>query len=242
MARLSNLVPDKARELVMATDRVNPYELKNGLEYEAIKKGYDCFHTLEEEDKKASIKIVEAVLKNLGTYQAYYSVLSEYEGMKTGGQFNDKKPPTFKKYLKTVTEAPKDKMEKSKLKESFYSLIKEVITEAKEEKKEEKEPKKKAKKKEPKTGLEGVMEKTEGYVNEIKSIVSEKLKETKQKLKELKPDLKELYMETQNKINRDPNPDNEMGYMKVYESNPKILEFVEVKRKLEKMIEIANSL
>ena len=134
MARLSNLVPDKARELVMATDRVNPYELKNGLEYEAIKKGYSCFGALEEEDKKASIKIVEAVLKNLGTYQAYYSVLSEYEGMKTGGQFNDKKPPTFKKYLKTVTEAPKDKMEKSKLKESFHSLIKEVITEAKEEK------------------------------------------------------------------------------------------------------------
>jgi len=197
MARLSNLVPDKARELVMATDRVNPYELKNGLEYEAIKKGYDCFHTLEEEDKKASIKIVEAVLKNLGTYQAYYSVLSEYEGMKTGGQFNDKKPPTFKKYLKTVTEAPKDKMEKSKLKESFHSLIKEVITEAKEEKKEKKE-----KKKEPKTGLEGVMEKTEGYVNEIKSIVSEKLKETKQKLKELKPVLKELYTETEKKTKK----------------------------------------
>lgn len=236
MARLSNLVPDKARELVMATDRVNPYELKNGLEYEAIKKGYSCFGALEEEDKKASIKIVEAVLKNLGTYQAYYSVLSEYEGMKTGGQFNDKKPPTFKKYLKTVTEAPKDKMEKSKLKESFHSLIKEVITEAKEEKKEKKEPKKK----EPKTGLEGVIAKTEGYVNEIKSIVSEKLKETKQTLKELKPDLKELYMETQKKIDRDSV--NEMEYMRVYESNPRVGKFLEVKRKLEKMIEIANSL
>ena len=208
MARLSNLVPDKARELVMATDRVNPYELKNGLEYEAIKKGYSCFSTLEEEDKKASIKIVEAVLKNLGTYQAYYSVLSEYEGMKTGGQFNDKKPPTFKKYLKTVTEAPKDKMEKSKLKESFYSLIKEVITEAKEEKKEK--------------------------------IVSEKLKDTKQKLKELKADMKELYMETEKKTTRDPG--NKMEYMKVYESNPKITEFRELKKKLEEMIEIANSL
>jgi len=235
MARLSNLVPDKARELVMATDRVNPYELKNGLEYEAIKKGYDCFHTLEEEDKKASIKIVEAVLKNLGTYQAYYSVLSEYEGMKTGGQFNDKKPPTFKKYLKTVTEAPKDKMEKSKLKESFYSLIKEVITEAKEEKKEKKE-----KKKEPKTGLEGVMEKTEGYVNEIKSIVSEKLKETKQKLKELKPVLKELYTETEKKTTRDPK--NKMAYMEVYKSDPMVKEFLDTKKKLEEMIEIANSL
>ena len=236
MARLSNLVPDKARELVMATDRVNPYELKNGLEYEAIKKGYDCFSTLEEEDKKASIKIVEAVLKNLGTYQAYYSVLSEYEGMKTGGQFNDKKPPTFKKYLKTVTEAPKDKMEKSKLKESFYSLIKEVITEAKEEKKEKKEPKKK----EPKTGLEGVMEKTEGYVNEIKSIVSEKLKDTKQKLKELKPILKELYTETEKKASR--NPGLKMEYMRVYESNPDVKEFLDTKKKLEEMIEIANSL
>ncbi len=234
MARLSNLVPDKARELVMATDRVNPYELKNGLEYEAIKKGYDCFHTLEEEDKKASIKIVEAVLKNLGTYQAYYSVLSEYEGMKTGGQFNDKKPPTFKKYLKTVTEAPKDKMEKSKLKESFHSLIKEVITEAKEEKKEKKE-----KKKEP-AGIDKVIAKTEGYVNEIKSIVSEKLKDTKLKLKGLKSDMKELYMETKKKTDRDP--DNMMEYMKVYESNPKITEFRDLKRKLEEMIEIANSL
>jgi len=233
MARLSNLVPDKARELVMATDRVNPYELKNGLEYEAIKKGYDCFYTLEYEDKKASIKIVEAVLKNLGTYQAYYSVLSEYEGMKTGGQFNDKKPPTFKKYLKTVTEAPKDKMEKSKLKESFHSLIKEVINEAKEEKKE-------PKKKEPKTGLEGVMERTEGYVNEIKSIVSEKLKETKQKLKELKPVLKELYTETEKKTTRDPK--NKMAYMEVYKSDPMVKEFLDVKGKLEEMIEIANSL
>tara|TARA_R110002012_G_scaffold315586_1_gene529540 strand:- start:47 stop:745 length:699 start_codon:yes stop_codon:yes gene_type:complete len=232
MARLSNLVPDKARELVMATDRVNPYELKNGLEYEAIKKGYDCFSTLEEEDKKASIKIVEAVLKNLGTYQAYYSVLSEYEGMKTGGQFNDKKPPTFKKYLKTVTEAPKDKMEKSKLKESFYSLIKEVITETKEEKK--------AKKEVPKEGIDKVIAKTEGYVNEIKKIVSEKLKDTKQKLKELKTDMKELYMETEKKTTRDPG--NKMEYMKVYESNPKITEFRELKKKLEEMIEIANSL
>ena len=235
MARLSNLVPDKARELVMATDRVNPYELKNGLEYEAIKKGYNCFSTLEEEDRKASIKIVEAVLKNLGTYQAYYSVLSEYEGMKTGGQFNDKKPPTFKKYLKTVTEAPKDKMEKSKLKESFQDLIREVMTEAKEEKKEPK-----AKKKELKTGLEGVIEKTEGYVHEIKSIVSEKLKETKQKLKDLKPVLKELYAETEKKSAR--NPENKRGYMEVYGTNPDVQNFLEVKRKLEEMIEIANSL
>ena len=65
MARLINLVPDKAQELAMATDRVNPYELKNGLEYEAVKKGYSCFGFLEEEDKKASLKIVETVLKNL---------------------------------------------------------------------------------------------------------------------------------------------------------------------------------
>jgi hypothetical protein len=232
MARLSNLVPDKARELVMATDRVNPYELKNGLEYEAIKKGYSCFSTLEEEDKKESIKIVEEVLKNLGTYQAYYSVLSEYEGMKTGGQFNDKKPPTFKSYLKTTTEAPKDKMEKSKLKESFQDLIREVMTEAKEEKKVKKEV--------PKAGIDKVIAKTEGYVDEIKEIVSEKLKDTKQKLKELKTDMKELYMETLKKTTRDPG--NKMEYMKVYESNPKITEFRVLKKKLEEMIEIANSL
>ena len=151
--------------------------------------------------------------------------------MKTGGQFNDKKPPTFNKYLKTVTEAPKDKMEKSKLKESFHDLIREVITEAKEEK---------AKKEKKLEGLDPVMRKTEGYINEIKKIVSEKLKDTKQKLKELKPDLKELYMETKKKTDRDP--DNMREYMKVYESNPKIREFVEVKRKLEEMIKIANSL
>jgi len=235
MARLSNLVPDKARELVTATDRVNPYELKNGLEYEAIKKGYDCFYTLEEEDKKKSLKVVETVLKNLGKYQAYYSVLSEYEGMKTGGQFNDKKPPTFNKYLKTVTEAPKDKMEKSKLKESFHDLVREVITEAKKEKEE-----KKPKKEKEVYGLEKVIVKTEGYVNEIKSIVNEKLKETKIRLKELKPVLKELYVETEKKNQR--MPENKMGYMEVYKSNPDIREFLDVKRKLEEMIEIANSL
>ena len=235
MARLSNLVPDKARELVTATDRVNPYELKNGLEYEAIKKGYDCFYTLEEEDKKKSLKVVETVLKNLGKYQAYYSVLSEYEGMKTGGQFNDKKPPTFNKYLKTVTEARKVKMEKSKLKESFHDLVREVITEVKKEKEE-----KKPKKEKEVYGLEKVIVKTEGYVNEIKSIVNEKLKETKIRLKELKPVLKELYVETEKKNQR--MPENKMGYMEVYKSNPDIREFLDVKRKLEEMIEIANSL
>ena len=47
-------------------------------------------------------------------------------------------------------------------------------------------------------------------------------------------------METKKKTDRDP--DNMREYMKVYESNPKIREFVEVKRKLEEMIKIANSL
>lgn len=234
MARLLNLVPSKTRELAMETDRVNPYELKNGLEYEAIKKGYSCFMALEEEDKKQSLKVVEAVLKNLGKYQAYYSVLAEYEGMKTGGQFNDKKPPTFNKYLKTVTEAPKDKMEKSKLKESFHDLIREVITEAKKEEKE------KAKKEKKMNGLDPVIAKTEGYVNEIKRIVSEKLKDTKQKLKDLKPVLKELYAEVDKKKSR--KPEYGMEYMEAYKANPDIREFLDLKRKLEEMIEIANSL
>ena len=231
MARLINLVPDKARELARETDRVNPYELKNGLEYEAIKKGYGSFGTLEEEDKKSSLKVVESVLKNLGKYQAYYSVLAEYEGMKTGGQFNDKKPPTFNKYLKTVTEAPKDQTEKIKLKESFQNLVKEVIMEAKEEK---------IKKGKEVGGIDKVLIKTEGYINEIKSIVSEKLKDTKIKLKELKPVIKELYTETEKKSARIP--ENKMGYMEIYKSNPDIKEFLDVKRKLEEMIEIANSL
>ena len=152
--------------------------------------------------------------------------------MKTGGQFNDlKKPPTFNKFLKNSSKEPKDQMEKVSLKENFQRLIMEVVKEVEEEKvKEEKTP----------VGIEGVMKKTEGYINEIKKIVSEKLKDTKQKLKELKPDLKELYMETKKKTDRDPA--NMREYMKVYESNPKIKEFLDVKRKLEEMIEIANSL
>ena len=84
------------------------------------------------------------------------------------------------------------------------------------------------------------MIKTEGYINEIKSIVSEKLKDTKIKLKELKPVIKELYTETEKKSARIP--ENKMGYMEVYKSNPDIKEFLDVKRKLEEMIEIANSL
>ena len=52
--------------------------------------------------------------------------------------------------------------------------------------------------------------------------------------------MKELYMETEKKTTRDPG--NKMEYMKVYESNPKITEFRELKKKLEEMIEIANSL
>ena len=66
------------------------------------------------------------------------------------------------------------------------------------------------------------------------------IKETKQKLKDLKPVLKELHAETEKKSAR--MPENKMGYMEVYKSNPDVQNFLEVKRKLEEMIEIANSL
>ena len=49
-----------------------------------------------------------------------------------------------------------------------------------------------------------------------------------------------MYTETEKKSARIP--ENKMGYMEIYKSNPDIKEFLDVKRKLEEMIEIANSL
>jgi len=110
-------------------DRINPYEFKNGIEYEAKQKGYSCFSRMEDEDKKASLKVVETVVKNLTEkYSAYYSVLAEYEGKKTGGQFNEK-PPTFNKYLKDVIDQPNDQMEKVKLKESALKKSSKLLKE-----------------------------------------------------------------------------------------------------------------
>jgi hypothetical protein len=128
MARVKNLVPSKEQELRNKVDRVNPYEFKNGLDLEASKKGYSCFAKMEDEDRKASLKVVETVVKNLEKYPAYYSVLAEYEGKKTGGQFNEK-APTFNSYLKKATEQPNDQMEKVKLKESAKSIAKKLINE-----------------------------------------------------------------------------------------------------------------
>lgn len=128
MARVKNLVPSKEQELRNKVDRINPYEFKSGLDLEASKKGYGCFSKMEDEDRKASLKVVETVVKNLEKYPAYYSVLAEYEGKKTGGQFNEK-APTFNSYLKTATEQPNDQMEKVKLKESAKFIAKKLINE-----------------------------------------------------------------------------------------------------------------
>ena len=112
-------------------DRVNPYEFKKGMDYELSTLGIS---RLQESTPVERQQSTEKVLKNLGTFPAYYSCKIQYE---TEYRNFQGRKPSFNKYLKEMMEEtrmkPVDKEYKNDkmvaLKEAIKNEIRSILSE-----------------------------------------------------------------------------------------------------------------
>ena len=75
-------------------DRVNPYEFKKGMDYELSTMGISRLNESDPHQRQVS---TDKVLKNLGTFPAYYSCKIQYE---TEYRNVQGRKPSFNKYMK----------------------------------------------------------------------------------------------------------------------------------------------
>ena len=113
-------------------DRVNPYEFKKGMDYELSTMGISRLSESTPDQRQVS---TDKVLKNLGTYPAYYSCKIQFESEYRN--FDGKKP-SFKKYMDEKYEnkmKPVDQEYKNDkmvaLKEAIKAEVRSVLSEAK---------------------------------------------------------------------------------------------------------------
>jgi hypothetical protein len=111
-------------------DRVNPYEFKKGMDYELASMGVS---RLNESDPRQRQVSTDKVLKNLGTYPAYYSCKIQYE---TEYRNFQGRKPSFSKYMKEKYEnkmKPVDQEYKNDkmvaLKEAIKNEIRSILSE-----------------------------------------------------------------------------------------------------------------
>jgi len=111
-------------------DRVNPYEFKKGMDYELSTMGISRLNESTPDQRQVS---TEKVLKNLGTYPAYYSCKIQYE---TEYRNFQGRKPSFNKYMKEKYEnkmKPVDQEYKNDkmvaLKEAIKNEIRSILSE-----------------------------------------------------------------------------------------------------------------
>jgi len=111
-------------------DRVNPYEFKKGMDYELSTMGISRLNESSPDQRQVS---TEKVLKNLGTYPAYYSCKIQYE---TEYRNFQGRKPSFNKYMKEKYEnkmKPVDQTYKNDkmvaLKEAIKNEIRSILSE-----------------------------------------------------------------------------------------------------------------
>ena len=111
-------------------DRVNPYEFKKGMDYELATIGISRLNESTPEQRQQS---TDKVLKNLGTFPAYYSCKIQYE---TEYRNVQGRKPSFNKYMKEKYEnkmKPVDQEYKNDkmvaLKEAIKNEIRSIISE-----------------------------------------------------------------------------------------------------------------
>jgi len=111
-------------------DRVNPYEFKEGMDYELATIGISRLNESTPDQRQVS---TEKVLKNLGTHPSYYSCKIQYEAEYRN--FQGRKP-SFNKYLKEMEEnkmKPVDKEYKNDkmvaLKEAIKAEVRSILSE-----------------------------------------------------------------------------------------------------------------
>jgi uncharacterized protein YoxC len=111
-------------------DRVNPYEFRKGMDYELATIGISRLNESTPEQRQQS---TDKVLKNLGTYPAYYSCKIQYE---TEYRNVQGRKPSFNKYMKEKYEnkmKPVDQEYKNDkmvaLKEAIKNEIRSILSE-----------------------------------------------------------------------------------------------------------------
>ena len=111
-------------------DRVNPYEFKKGMDYELATIGISRLNESTPEQRQQS---TDKVLKNLGTFPAYYSCKIQYE---TEYRNVQGRKPSFNKYMKEKYEnkmKPVDQEYKNDkmvaLKEAIKNEIRSILSE-----------------------------------------------------------------------------------------------------------------
>ena len=102
-------------------DRVNPYEFKKGMDYELATIGISRLNESTPEQRQQS---TDKVLKNLGTFPAYYSCKIQYE---TEYRNFQGRKPSFNKYLKEMMEETKMKPVDKEYKNDKMVALKEAI-------------------------------------------------------------------------------------------------------------------
>ena len=111
-------------------DRVNPYEFKKGMDYELATMGISRLNESTPDQRQVS---TDKVLKNLGTYPAYYSCKIQYE---TEYRNVQGKKPSFNKYMKEKYENRMKPVEQEykndkmvALKEAIKNEIRSILSE-----------------------------------------------------------------------------------------------------------------
>ena len=111
-------------------DRVNPYEFKKGMDYELATMGISRLNESTPDQRQVS---TDKVLKNLGTYPAYYSCKIQYE---TEYRNFQGRKPSFNKYMKEKYENRMKPVEQEykndkmvALKEAIKNEIRSILSE-----------------------------------------------------------------------------------------------------------------
>ena len=214
---------------------VNPYEFKKGMDFELTTLGCSRLRESSLEERE---KATEKVIKNLEKHNAYYSGLihyqTEYRNLGQG-----MKKPSFQTWLKEFSEdtkmKPVDQTYKSdkmvELKEAIKAQVRRKLVEKKDSDdwSDTEDRADKVSDKEIKTAdLAGLQD---AVLN-----TKEALSHAQKTVKELGPDIKKLAKEVNAKIKK--NPIKKSDYLKVYQSDPDVKEFI----KLRKMLKSAGLL
>mgnify|MGYP003648982732 CR=1 FL=1 len=233
----------------------NPFEFRKGMDYELTSLG--CSRLAESTPDERE-KATESVLGNLKKHPSYYTAKIQWESKGRNYGTQGTQNVSFNKWLKEFFDNTKmqeviksfdrdkmksptfkdDKMTEPKYNKSDYTVaLKEAIKNKVRKKLLE------AKKKDD-FDIDSDVEPTTTDIKtaDLKGIqdavldTKDALAHAQKRVKDLGPDIKKLAKEVNSKIKK--NPSNKEGYLKVYQSDPDVEEFI----KLRKMLKSAGLL
>jgi hypothetical protein len=214
---------------------VNPYEFKRGMDFELTTLGCSRLRESSIEEREKS---TEKVLKNLEKHNAYYSALIHYQ-TEYRNPIEGTSKPTFNKWLKEFySETEMKSVDQSYKNDKMVELKEAIKSQVRKRLREELEDEEgddldlKADKVSDKEIAQADLKGLEDAVLNTKDALAYAQK----KVKELGPDIKKLAKEVNDKIKK--NPSGKVDYLKVYQSDPDVKEFI----KLRKMLKSAELL